>query len=546
MIENTIGDVLDEITAKYPENDALVYVDRDLRLNYRKFTERCNRLARGLIELGIKKGDKVSVWSNNVPEWVYLQFATAKIGAILVTVNTYYKSHELEYLLKQSDSTTLFLVDGVKSDEYIQTLNDVVPELATSQPGHLVCEKLPLLKNIISMQGTHIDGGFVMQDVYDLASNVSDTERQARQASLSKDDVINMQYTSGTTGFPKGVQLSHYSILNNAYYVGENLGLTNQDRYLIPVPFFHCFGCVLSTLNCVTHGATMVPIESFDPEMVLKAVEAEKCTAINGVPTMFIAELNVENFDKYDLSSLRTGIMAGATCPVEVMKSVQTKMHCQEITIAYGLTEFSPVITQTLTDDSLERRTETVGHVIPGVKAMVVDPDTGEELPPGEAGELVASGHGMMKGYFKNEDATAASIRDGWIHTKDLATMDESGYFKIIGRIDDMIIRGGENIYPREIEEFLFTNDKINDAAVVGVPSEHYGEEVAVFIELHDGENMTVDEVKDFCTNKISRFKIPKHIFFVDEYPLTASGKIQKFVLRDMAKIQLQKESICS
>jgi fatty-acyl-CoA synthase len=540
MIELTIGDLLDDMTQKYPDNDALVYVDRNLRYSYREFTERCNRLARGLMALNIQKGDKVAVWANNVPEWVFLQFATAKIGAVLVTVNTYYKSHELKYLLQQSDSTTLLLVDGIKADEYIQTLYDVLPELKNAQPGELNSTELPLLKNIIHMEDTRIEGAFVIDDIFALASQVSEDDLRARQQSLDIYDVINMQYTSGTTGFPKGVQLSHFSIVNNAYYVGENLGLTEQDRYLIPVPFFHCFGCVLSTLNCVSHGATMVPVETFNPEKVLQVIEKEKCTAINGVPTMFIAELNVENFDHYDLSSLRTGIMAGATCPVEIMKAVQTKMHCKGMTICYGLTEFSPVITQTLIDDSLERRTETVGTMIPGVEAMVIDPDTGKECALGEAGELIARGHGMMVGYYKNLEATEDSTRGGWLHTKDLATMDEDGYFKIIGRIDDMIIRGGENIYPREIEEFLFTHPDINDAAVVGVPSEHYGEEVAVFIECKEGKRMTAEQVTEFCTNKISRFKIPKYIFFVDSYPLTASGKIQKFVLRDMAKKEIE------
>lgn len=539
MLEKTIGDVLDEVTEKFPDNDALVYVDRDLRYTYREFTRRCDEIARGLMAMGIKKGDKVAVWAINVPEWVFLQFSTAKIGAVLVTVNTYYKSHELEYLLKQSDSTTLFLIDGVRSDEYIRTTNEVIPELKDSEPGKIDSEKLPFLKNVIHMKDRKMDGAFVFQDILDTAGEVTEEQLKERQASLDKEDVINMQYTSGTTGFPKGVQLTHYSILNNAYYVGENLALTEKDRYLIPVPFFHCFGCVLSTLNCVARGATMVPIESFDPKMVLEAVQKEKCTAINGVPTMFIAELNVEDFDKYDLSSLRTGIMAGATCPVEVMKAVQTKMHCTEVTICYGLTEFSPVITQTLRDDSMERRTETVGKVIPGVEAKVIDPDTGDDLPPGEAGELIARGHGMMKGYYKNEEATAQSTRGGWLHTKDLSTMDEDGYFKIIGRIDDMIIRGGENVYPREIEEFLYTNPKINDASVVGVPSEKYGEEVAVFIKLQEGETSSAEEIKEFCTDKISRFKIPKYIFFLDEYPLTASGKVQKFKLRDMAKEEL-------
>ena len=539
MISKTIGDILDEIAEKYPDNDALVYVDRNLRLSYAEFKKKCDELAKGLIALGIRKSDHVAVWAYNVPEWVLLQFALAKIGAVLVTVNTYYKSHELEYLLKQSDSTTIFLVDKFKDADYIKTIYTVVPELQNSEPGKLESKKLPSLKNVVFIGKEKHPGMFTFDEILEMANEISDKKLQERQKSLDPHDVINMQYTSGTTGFPKGVMLTHYNIVNNAYYIGENLGFTDKDRLCIPVPFYHCFGCVMSTLLCVIRGATMVPIEIFDPLKVLQAVEKEKCTALHGVPTMFIAELQHPEFDKFDLSSLRTGIMAGAPCPIEVMKKVMTKMYMKEITICYGLTEASPVITQTKRDDPIDKRVETVGKTLPYVEAKIIDPETGEDLPPNTPGELVARGYNIMKGYYKMPEATEKTIRDGWLHTKDLATVDEDGYFRILGRVDDMIIRGGENIYPREIEEFLYKHEKIKDVAVVGVPSEKYGEEVFAFIQLKEGVTATEDEIKEFCKDKIARYKIPKYIKFIDKFPMTGSGKIQKFKLREIAKKEL-------
>jgi fatty-acyl-CoA synthase len=539
MISKTIGDILDETAQKYPNNDAVVYVDRDLCLSYAEFKKQCDKLARGLMALGIKKGDHIAIWAYNVPEWILLQFASAKIGAVLVTVNTYYKAHELEYLLKQSDSTTLFLVKGFKDVDYVKTVYNVIPELKESKPEELKSEKLPHLKNVVFIGNEKHPGMYTFEEIMKMSENVSVDELYERQKSLDPHDVINMQYTSGTTGFPKGVMLTHYNIVNNAYYVGKNLALTNKDRLCIPVPFFHCFGCVISTLLCVIQGATMVPIEIFDPLKVLQAVEKEKCTALHGVPTMFIAELQHPDFDKFDLTSLRTGIMAGAPCPVELMKKVMTKMHMKEITICYGLTEASPVITQTSRDDPIEKRVETVGKTLPHIEAKIVDPETGEDLPPNTPGELVARGYSIMKGYYKMPEETKKTIRDGWLHTKDLATVDEEGYFKILGRIDDMIIRGGENVYPREIEDFLYKHEKIKDVAIVGVPSEKYGEEVFAFIQLKEGVTATEEEIKEFCKDKISRFKIPKYIKFVDKFPMTASGKIQKFKLRELAKKEL-------
>ncbi len=541
MINKTIGKILDETTEKYPQNDALVYVERGLRLSYKDFKTQVEKLAKALMTLGVKKGDHVAVWAHNIPEWVLLQFASAKIGAVLVTVNTFYKSHELEYLLKQSDATTLVLIKGIKDDGYVKIVNKVIPELENSEPGKLNIEKLPFLKNIILVGEEKHPGMFNFEDIMEL-ENVSDEELEKRQNSLDPQDVINMQYTSGTTGFPKGVMLTHYNIVNNAYYVGEMMGMTENDRLCIPVPFFHCFGCVMSTLNCAIHGSTMVPIEIFNAEKILQAIEKEKCTALQGVPTMFIAELQHPNFGQYDLSSLRTGIMAGSSCPIEVMQNAMNKMNLKEITICYGLTEASPVLTQTKRDDPIDKRVETVGKALPEVKVKVVDPETDEDLPPNQEGELIAQGYGIMKGYYKMQDATDKTIRNDWLHTKDLATMDDEGYFRILGRIDDMIIRGGENIYPREIEEFLYTHEKIEDVSIVGIPSKKYGQEVCAFIKFSPGEHATEEEIKEFCKENISRFKIPKYILFTDEFPMTASGKVRKVDLRAMAKEQLDIE----
>ena len=534
MIEKTIGQVLDETAERYPSNDALVYLD-GIRYTYREFREIVNQAAKGLLKLGVRKGDHVAVWAYNVPEWVILQFATAKIGAVLVTVNTYYKAAELEYLLKQSDTKILFLVEKFKDVNYVETLYKVMPELKKEKKA----ENFPYFEKAVFIGKEKHAGMLNFNDMLDMGKEISDEELYEIQNSLNCHDVVNMQYTSGTTGFPKGVMLTHYNIVNNAYWVGQYLKLSHKDRMCIPVPFFHCFGCVLSTLNCVIYGATMVPIEIFNAEKVLMAIDKEKCTVLQGVPTMFIKELNHPDFEKYDMSSLRTGIMAGAPCPVEVMKRVIEDMNAREITIAYGLTEASPVITQTKTDDPLDKRVETVGKPLPHIEVKIVDPQTGEELPYNTPGELIARGYNIMKGYYKMPEATAKAIVDGWLHTKDLATMDRDGYIRILGRVDDMIIRGGENVYPREIEEFLYRHPKIKEVQVVGVPSKEYGEEVAAFIQLKDGMEASEEEIKQFCKENIARYKVPKYIFFIDEWPMTASGKIQKFKLREIAKEKL-------
>ena len=534
MIEKTLGQILDETAAKYPDNEALVYLDGP-RYTYEEFKEIVDTVAKGLIKLGVKKGDHVAVWAYNVPEWVILQFATAKAGAVLVTVNTYYKAKELEYLLKQSDTRFLFLVDKFKDVSYVETLYKVMPEIKKGEKP----ANFPMFEKAIYIGKEKFDGLLNFDDIVEMGKEVSDEILKEREASLHHHDVVNMQYTSGTTGFPKGVMLTHYNIINNAYWVGQYLGLSNKDRMCIPVPFFHCFGCVLSTLNCVIYGATMVPIKIFDAGEVLKAIDKERCTVIQGVPTMFVRELNHPDFDKYDLSSLRTGIMAGAPCPIEVMKRVMNDMHAKEITIAYGLTEASPVITMTKRDDDIKKRVETVGKPLPYIDVKIIDPETGKELPPNTPGELIARGYNIMKGYYKMPEATAKAIENGWLHTKDLATMDEEGYIRILGRVDDMIIRGGENVYPREIEEFLYTHPKIKEVQVVGVPHSEYGEEVAAFIQLKEGMEASEEEIKEYCRENIARYKVPKYIFFVNEWPMTASGKIQKFKLREIAREKL-------
>jgi fatty-acyl-CoA synthase len=543
QIELTVGALLDDIAGRFPDNEALIYVERGLRYSYREFNERCRQIAKGLLRMGVKKGDHLAIWAYNVPEWVLLQFASAKIGAVLVTVNTSYKSAELEYIMKQSDSSFLFLVQGFKDTDYIQTLADVVPELAQSEPGKLKSAALPFLKHVVFLGEGAPAGAINFESIVELGREVPDAELAAVEKTLSVHDVINMQYTSGTTGFPKGVMLTHHNIVNNGFNIGECMRFTEKDRLCIPVPFFHCFGCVLAVMACVTHGSTMVPVEIFDPLKVLQAVEKERCTALHGVPTMFIAELEHPRFSEFDLTSLRTGIMAGSNCPIEVMRRVIRDMHASEITIAYGQTESSPVITQTRTDDPIELKVSTVGRVLPNVELKIVDIESGQELPPGKQGELCTRGYLVMKGYYKMPEETSKAIdADGWLHTGDLAVMDENGYCKITGRIKNMIIRGGENIYPREIEEFLYTHPKISDVQVYGVPDRKYGEQVMAAIVLKQGSEMTEAEVKEFCRGRIANYKIPKYVRFVDSYPMTASGKIQKFKLREMAIRELQLE----
>lgn len=541
----TIGDLLDRVAAEHPENEALVYSDRNLRYRYQEFNEICRQVARGLMALGIQKGEHIAVWATNVPEWVTLQFATGKMGAVLVTVNTNYKTFEAEYLLKQSDTTTLIMIGGTKTSNYINMINELCPELAGSQPGQLKSERLPLLKNIIFVGEETPPGMLSWGQLLKLADQVTDEELNARQASLDPDDVINMQYTSGTTGFPKGVMLTHFNIINNAHSIANCMAFSHRDRLCIPVPFFHCFGCVLGTMTCVVSGATMVPLEVFHPVKVLETIERERCTAVHGVPTMFIMELEQMNKENYDTSSLRTGIMAGSPCPIEVMKSVVNQMGAREITITYGQTEASPAITMTRIEDPIELRVTTVGRVIPNVEAKIVNPETGEDCPTGVQGEIVARGYNVMKGYYKMPEATAHAIDpQGWLHTGDLGIMDENGYFKITGRLKDMIIRGGENVYPREIEEFLYTHPLIKDVQVIGVPSLKYGEEVLAYIQLREGASLTKEEVQTYCKDRIAKYKIPSYVLFVDSYPTTASGKIQKYRLREQAINTLGLESL--
>jgi fatty-acyl-CoA synthase len=532
----TVGGLLDLVYERRPDGEALVYADRDLRYTYREFREAVEGCARALMALGLEKGDHVAVWGQNVPEWVTLQFATGKIGAVLVTINPAYKSHELKYVLQQSDAGALFLTEGARDADFLEILRGAVPELA--EAGELSAEELPFLKNIVLMGGDPPGNLPVMgfDELLERAEEVSPEELRGRQASLSAEDVINMQYTSGTTGFPKGVRLTHTNIVKNAFNIGECMKLGPQDRVCIPVPFFHCFGCVLGTLNTVTHEGTMVPVEAFDAEKVLQAVDQERCTALLGVPTMFIAELDHPDFDRYDTSSLRTGIMAGSPCPMEVMKKVVDVMGADGITIAYGQTESSPVITQTRTDDPLELRVSSVGRKLPEVEVRIVSVETGEDCDPGEQGELWTRGYHVMRGYYKMEDKTREVINgEGWLHTGDLAVMDEEGYVRITGRAKDMIIRGGENVYPREIEEFLYTHPEISDVQVYGVPDEKYGEQVAAAVKLRPDSDLTAEDIKDYCCQSIAYYKVPEYVDFVEEYPMTASGKIQKYKLREAA-----------
>jgi fatty-acyl-CoA synthase len=534
----TVGGLLDLVAERRPEDDALVYPERNLRYTYREFREVVERCARALMALGLEKGDRVSVWGQNVPEWVILQFATGKVGAVLVTVNPAYKATELEYVLDQSDSAALFLTLGVKGADFLEILGQAVPDLADATAGDLSVENLSHLRHVVLMGADAPEGLPIMsfEEFMQQGQRISAEELRERQESLDAEEVINMQYTSGTTGFPKGVQLTHANIVKNAFYIGECMKLGPEDRVCIPVPFFHCFGCVLGTLNTVTHEGTMVPVETFDAERVLQAVHRERCTAVLGVPTMFIAELEHADFEEYDTSSLRTGIMAGSPCPMEVMKKVVDVMGASEITIAYGQTESSPVITQTRTDDPLELRVSTVGRALPETEVRIVSLETGEDCEPGEQGELWTRGYLVMKGYYKMEEKTAEVIDgDGWLHTGDLAVMDENGYVRITGRAKDMIIRGGENVYPREIEEFLYTHPDISDVQVYGVPDEKYGEQVAAAIKKRQGSDLTEEDVREYCRENIARYKVPHYVDFVEDYPMTASGKIQKYKLREAA-----------
>ena len=534
--EITLGMLLDEAVENFPDNDAVVYVDRDFRLTYREFSHVVEQMAKGLMTLGVKKGEKVAVWASNVPHWVALQFATARIGAVLLTINTYYKEHELSYVLKQSEAENIFIIDGFRDTDYVRTLYDLVPELRSQPRGYLDNKDFPLLKRVFFLGQEKHRGMYSLPELLALGGMTGDRDYQARQMELDPHEVVNMQYTSGTTGFPKGVMLTHYNIANNGYWIGEHQKLTHKDRICLPVPLFHCFGCVLGVLAAVSHASTMVILEGFNPLMVMTSVETEKCTALYGVPTMFIAVLDHRMFSRFDYRSLRTGIMAGSPCPVKVMRQVMDKMNMSEVTICYGLTETSPVITQTRTDDDIRKKTETVGRPMPEIEVQLVDPETNKAVGPGEQGEVCCRGYNVMRGYYNMPEETRRTIdADGWLHSGDLGVMDEDGYLSITGRLKDMIIRGGENVYPREIEEFLYTMDGVRDVQVVGVPSSRYGEEVGAFVILKEGYDYAPEDIRDFCRGKIARYKTPKYVAFVDEYPMTASGKVQKYKLREMA-----------
>lgn len=545
ILRMTIGQLLQELAEKQPTNEAVVYHDRNLRYTYQQFNEICDQAAKSFMALGIQKEEKVAIWATNTPEWLITQFATAKMGATLVTVNTNYQANELEFLLRQSDSTTLILIESFKTHYFMETLYKVIPELRNAEPGKLQSKKLPFLKNIIILGEKYYPGTYTWNQVLEKSVEVGDIELKERMDSLHYDDVINMQYTSGTTGFPKGVMLTHSNLVNNGRKIAECMKLTNKDRMCIPVPFFHCFGCVLGTLAAVSVGATIVPVQEFNAAKVLETVQNEKCTALHGVPTMFINELNLDNYNDYNLSSLRTGIMAGSNCPIEVMRAVVERMGIKEITIAYGQTESSPVITQTRTDDPIELRVSSVGRVHSDVEVKIIEPETGKEVAYGVQGELCTRGYHVMKGYYKNEQATREVIdENGWLHTGDLAVMDENGYVKITGRLKDMIIRGGENIYPREIEEFLYRHPQVLDVQVVGVPDPKYGEEVMAWVIPKEGENPTAEEIRSFCKGQISFHKIPRYIEFTKSFPMTASGKIQKFKLQKQSEQFIMKKPL--
>ncbi len=531
----SVGELLALLARDYPQNEALIYPDRGLRYDFNQLEWMAREIAKGLLSLGIETGDRVALWAPNVPEWVVLQFALAKIGAVLVTVNTSLRAAEIEYLLKQSESNTLITVAGFRDVDYVQSVYDVVPELAAAEEGALHSIKLPFLRNVIYIGDEHPAGMIRYDSLLARSDKVSDEQLDAHLTMQSLDTVINMQYTSGTTGFPKGVMLTNRNIVNNGYWLAEGLALTPADKLCVPVPFFHCFGCVIGVLGAYTHAAALVPLETFDPLHVLQYVEQERCTTLYGVPTMFLAELEQLDYHNFDMSSLRTGIMAGALCPEPLMRKVMERMHLTELAIAYGLTEASPGITLTPRLDSVELRTQTVGRALPEVEIKIVDPATAEECAPGHAGELCCRGYNVMKGYYNNPKATSEAIDgDGWLHTGDQATMDAEGYVRITGRIKEIIIRGGENIAPKEIEDLLRTNPKIVDVYVYGIPDERLGEDVAAAIKLSQGETATPEEIRDFCEGRIARFKIPRHIRFVAEFPMTASGKVQKFKLREM------------
>jgi fatty-acyl-CoA synthase len=532
----TIGQVLAETTRRFPDHDALAFPQLLLRWSWREFNEQVDAAARGLISLGIRKGEHVALWATNVPEWIVLQFATARVGVVLVTINPAYRPFELQYVLKQSDSVALLLVNKFKSSDYFAMLNEICPTLADTAPGTSRSPNFPKLRHVVTINGPTLAGASTWQQMLESGKEIKASQMQQQAESLGPLEPINIQYTSGTTGFPKAAMLSHRNLLLNAFYTGECQGISESDRICVPVPFYHCFGCVLGTLCCGVYGSTMViPGEYFHPTQTLHAVEAERATALYGVPTMFIAELEDPTFKQRNLSSLRTGIMAGAPCPIEIMRKVIQQMGARELTIAYGQTEASPVVTQTRTDDPIELRVETVGKPLPGVEVKIIEPGSGKVLGDSQQGEMCSRGHVVMLGYYNNPEATAAAIdSEGWLHSGDLAVRLPNGYYKITGRIKDLVIRGGENIYPREIEEFLFTHPAIEQSAVVGVPDPKYGEELCAWIKLKPGRTLDEDTVRAFCKSQLAHFKVPRYIRFTDTFPQTVTGKIQKFKIREI------------
>lgn len=535
FIENTLGGVLDDLSKNNPNGWAVRYTDRNYFRTWKELNDEADLIARGMMSLGVKKGDHVAIWATNTPEWILTLFAAAKIGAVLVTVNTNFKIFELEYLLRQSDTKLLVMIGGFKNNDYVATVNELLPELKTTS-GEIESEHLPFLKRVVFAGKETPEGMLNFEDLKILGGDFPVEIYEENKKTLNTHDVVNMQYTSGTTGFPKGVMLTHYNILNNGKTIGDGMKFTKNDKLCITVPFFHCFGLVLAMMACITHGTTMVPVERYSPVPVMNAISVEKCTAVHGVPTMFIAMLEHAQFNNFDFSSLRTGIMAGSPCPIEVMKKVIDKMNMSEIVIVFGQTEASPGCTMTTTSDSIDKRVNTVGRAFPGVECKIIDPESGEELPVNTPGEFCARGYNIMKGYYKMPEATAQAIdKDGWLHTGDLCTVDEDGYYKVVGRIKDMIIRGGENIYPKEIEECLYTCDKVSDVQVIGVPSEAYGEEVMACVILKEGEEMTEEEVKEFVGARMAKHKVPRYVRFVDSFPTNAAGKIQKFKMREEA-----------
>ncbi len=534
----TIGQCLDRVAEAFPDREAVVSIPQDIRFTYGEFNRVVDRASKALLKLGIRKGDRVAIWSTNNYEWVTAQYATARIGAILVNINPAYRAHELEYVLRESRARVLMLIESFKSSNYVETLYEVCPEIKGCDPGRVESWRFPELHSVVFIGREQHPGMFTRRAFAELGDELADEVLAERRTHLSFDDDINIQYTSGTTGFPKGVTLTHHNILNNAFTVARRMRFTEQDRLCVPVPFYHCFGMVLANLAAMTAGAAVIiPSPAFDAEATLRAVEQERCTALHGVPTMFIAELEHPDFDSFDVATLRTGIMAGAPCPVELMKRVIEHMHLEEILIAYGQTESSPVATMTHANDSIERRVTTVGRVMPHQEIKIIDPDRGQAVPRGTPGEICFRGYHVMSRYDNMPEATAETVDEqGWLHSGDIGTMDEDGYVRITGRLKEMVIRGGENIYPREIEEFLHTLDIVQDVAVVGVPDEKYGEELLACVELREGETVPTDEeFRAMCRERIAHFKVPRYWLVVKEFPMTVTGKVQKFKIREMA-----------